>query len=412
RSSQGQIQRTGRTALISGLGVLLLCFVFFIWFAQSPPRGLTPRSGESDSRLFVTNMSEAEIVKKLDELDGLLKAHPREGNLPTVEEARRLNRHLQWLVQRLDLESGEDKGLSDKTRQRMNAALNSITDLISKKYSANREIPGNLTAVLAAYLEDLPDLEPRSKALSDLQANYWGLRRILIEQDIGSIIKRRRAVQSPPTDTLSEILEKLRNLEADVKRDKVFAKKVAGSSGTNLRQHLLNDIQTAVTFCEDRLKSKCYTAKLKITGHFKGVDECWRTLLIQSPGRNDVFSTDGISLKPLQDNGITVLTTKSSIYDVAFGLGVPVIMTLMVHQGQDQDGKDLWTKVSDFDISKHDGKIGPLEPMGLPLHRDKQYSRTFHWQPQGYELTITLTEMSPVPDLLWQAAEYAREKKP
>lgn len=182
-------------------------------------------------------MSEKEISTKLEELNRLLQAHPRGVKLPTVEEAKKLNHHLQWLTQRLEPDSGGTKGLAEDTVKRMRSALDSLARVIQEKANSNST---DIVPILGAYLEDLPALASTSPALAAAQVRYWELQRARVVEQVASIIKRRHEVGSPPIDTLGEVVSKLRDIEQEIGRCKVF--------GPQARKDLLQQIQTAPPF--------------------------------------------------------------------------------------------------------------------------------------------------------------------
>lgn len=298
KSHQRWLQKRGLCYLIAAMVfVIALVLVICLFWSSGRPPG--PR--QAHDRIVVAELSEQEILTKLDDLDRVLKAHPPGEQLPSVEEARKVNHHLRWLAQRFEPDSGGTTGLSEKTIQRMRSALESLAKLIQAKAGSVSSSPSVLTPILAAYLEDLPDLASTSPVLAAAQARYWQVQRAQVVEQVASIIKRRHAVDSPPIDTLGELASKLRGIETDVGRCKVF--------GPQARQHLAQQIQTAATFCEDRIKSHSYPFVFRLVSAYdsskKQADLAFRNLRIVSPKRTDWLTEDGVALVP-NDEGIPV----------------------------------------------------------------------------------------------------------
>ena len=340
------------------------------------------------------------------------KPHPRGVQLPGVlEEAKKIN-HASAMAgaQRLEPDSGGMTGVSEKTQQRMRSALNSVGKLVQEKAESKGQAPAALTQVVNAYLEDLPEMTPTSAALAQAQAHYWQLQRAQVVEEVAGTLKRHHEVASPPIDTLGEVVSRLGGFEQEVARCKVFAPQVRQDPYQDMRKALVEEIKTAVTFCETRRTSKTYATTIRITGSLNKVDDRWRNIRLQSPGQSDDYSRDGINLKPVTDDERTSFSTKQIEYLVTLGPGMPVKLVLAVHDGQQHDGAAKWTKVKDFDVTENRDKRSPLEPFGLPLHsRDKVTKRL---QADGHDLEITFLDFSPVPALLWETAGSAKERTP
>jgi hypothetical protein len=396
KSHQRRLRKSGLYTLIAG-AVVLFTLPFVIWLLSSMGNS-PPKPSKRNDRIAVAEMPEQEIVTNLDELERMLKAHPRGTQLPSVEEAKKLNHQLRWLTQRLEPGSDGTTGIPEKTMQRMSSALESLTQLIQAKANSNSHSPADLTLVLGAYLEDLPDLKPTSSVLAAAQARYWQLQRAQAVEQVASIIRRRHEVGSPPIDTLSEVVSKLRDSEQQVRRCKVF--------GPQARQDLLQEIQTVVTFCEDRRNAKSYPVTFRLVSATLAsedkVDLAWGCITIQSPGQGPV----DYGLEPSRKSDTElVFTTKRPSYQIMLGLGTPVTAMLSVHD----DLKDKWHKLHEFDLTTEQG---PLTPLGLPLLRRDQpeVAKLLRWE--GMELKMEFSGFPRVPPLLWEATASGKERKP
>jgi hypothetical protein len=396
KSHQCRLRNSGLYTLIAGAFVLSM-LPLVIWLlssmGSSPP---TPKKG--NDRIAVAELPEQEIVTKLDDLDRMLKAHPPGKQLPSVEEAKKVNHHLRWLAQRLEPDSGGTTGLSEKTMQRMRSALESLAKVIQARADSDSHSPADLTPILGAYLEDLPDLASTSPVLAAAQVRYWQLQRAQAVEQVASIIKRRNEVGSSPIDTLGEVVSKLRSIEQEVERCKVF--------GPPARQDLLQEIQTSATFCDDRKNSKSYPATFRLASATlaseKQVDLAWRCITLQSPGQGSV----DYGLEPSRKSDTELLfTTKRPTYQIMLGLGTPVTSRLSVHDG----AEDKWHKLHEFDLTTEQG---PLAPLGLPLLRRDQpeVAKLLRWE--GMELKLEFSGFPRVPPLIWDATASGKERKP
>ncbi|MEI7687992.1 MAG: GTPase domain-containing protein, partial [Planctomycetota bacterium] len=195
-----RLRKSGLYTLAAGVVVLTL-LPFVIWLLSSMGE-TSPQQKKSDDRTIIAELPEHEIVTKLDDLDRVSKSHPPGTQLPSVEEAKKLNHHLRWLAQRLEPNSGGTTGLTEKTQQRMRSAFDSLAKLVQEKAESKTHSPSNLTPILTGYLEDLPDLTSISPALTAVQSRYWQLERGLVVEQVASIFKRRSEVSSLPIDTL------------------------------------------------------------------------------------------------------------------------------------------------------------------------------------------------------------------
>jgi hypothetical protein len=393
-----RLRKSGRYALLAGavfLALLAIVPLLISLMGGSPP---PPHGG--DDRTKVSEMPEQEILANLDELDRMLKAHPRGTQLPSVEEAKKLNHHLRWLEQRLELNSGGTIGLTEKSQQRMQSALDSLAKIVQERTEIKTYAPSVLTPILAGYLEDLPDLTSTSPSLAAAQTRYWQLQRALVVEQVAGILKRRHEVASSPTDALGEVVSRLRAIEQEVGRCKVF--------GPQVRQDLVQEIQTAVTFCEDRKNSKTYPATFRIVAASYAsdnkVDLAWRSITLQSPGRPS--DDDGYGLEPIQKSDTELsFNSKQTAYQITLGLGAPVTFGLSVHDS----ATGAWRRLHEFDLTTEQG---PLAPLGLPFLRSDQAEVTKLLQWEGMELKLEFSGFPRVPTLLWDTAKSAMERQP
>lgn len=391
-----RLRKPGLYTLVAGVAVLA-GLPFVIWLLSSAG-GSAPPPNKGNDRTAVAEMPEQEILTKLDELDRLLKAHPGGAQLPSVEEAKKINHHLRWLAQRLEPDSGGMTGLSERTQQRMHSALDSIGKLVQEKTESKTHGPAVLTPVLTAYLEDLPDMTPTSPALAAAQARYWQLQRGQVIEQVADILKRRDAVASPPIDTLGEVVSRLRGIEQELGRCKVF--------GPKSRQALVQDVQTAATFCEDRKNSKSYPATFRVvSASYKSnnkVDLAWRAITLQSAGQTPV----DYGLEPIRRSEYELaFNTKSNSYKITLGFGKSVTCGLSVYDST--EGK--WRQLHEFDLTTDPG---PLTPLGLPLVRPDQAEVTKLLRWEGMEIKLEFSGFPRVPPLLLEAAVIAKERKP
>jgi len=385
-------RRRVRSILAVGLAFTVLLAVLGAWIVLSGEPDAPPGPKTS------VPSNEKEVLTKLDELDAVLNVHPRGANLPSVEEAKKVNHHLRWLSLKLELGPDGMTGLSEKTQQRMRSSLASGANAVKEKAESKDHPPARHAPVLAAYLEDLPDLNQTSPALAAAQTRYWQVQRAQVVEQVSAILKRRHEVASPPVDTLSEVISKLRDLEQETGRCRVF--------GPQARQALVEEIQTAATFCQDRKNSKNYGAKFRVVSSAyvsaKKAELAWRGIKLRSPGKVSVE----YPLEPTRksDTEVSYRTERESD-QIALGLGTPVICSLYL---QDSMDGDKWRKLHDFDLTIEQG---PLASIGLPLVRPGQAEITKVLRWEGMELNVEFSGFPRVPALLWDAAANAKERK-
>lgn len=390
-----QLKKTGLWALI-GAGVaavaMLLAGSLFFFSGEQ-----TSQKNNTVSRIAIAEYSEQDIIQKLDELDRILRVHPRGTKLPAVDEAKRVNEHLNWLSQRLELGYSKDADISEDTRKRMRSALDSVASLVFE-CAKNRvaSLPVHVP-VIAAYLEDLPDLHSVSESLGQTQTLFWQMKRAFVVDQLAGIIRRRQQVGSSPIDTLAEIEETLRGFESDITVCNVY--------GPKNREKLIEEVKTAITFCEDRRKSGNYETTIEIKGTLDRADDRYHNLRISSPGQSDTFSLDGIELKPRVQGGKTRYETRKPEYDIRLGLGAPIRMILGVYDSE----KQKWSTVLEFDVTNSNTERSALETIGMPIIDVNQ--TILRLQEEGYHLDIAFSKFSRVPSVLSEAASLAKERK-
>jgi hypothetical protein len=378
-----QIRRRGRRALLLSVAVLAGLGGLGWWLFHKKPPGPPP-------------ITEAEILKRLRELEDLLKTHPPAARLPSVGEAEKINNHLTWLVPKLDPNAGSTADVPESTRQRMRELLERTSQLILEKTRKAEPTPETL-AVLAAYLKKLPDTSAISPPLAQAQQRYWELQGTACLQQIAEIIRRRQEVASPPLDTLGELANKLREMEQQVRQDEVFLPQA--------RRNLLEQLRTAATFCEDRLKQKGYTVDFRVTSaHYllkEGEEVAWRGLGFESPGYD--WKTYGLEPKP-QDSGKISFTTKQPSYSIPVGLGTPVECALYIWEASEQK----WRLLHKFNVMT---ELGPYAPLGMPLHPGDQEKREVSLRWENHEVNLEFFNFQPIPAWLREAVALAKKEK-
>jgi hypothetical protein len=394
-------RRKVRSALWAGAVFVTSFFGFVVWQVATtgyPHRGRSP--GVAHDRTAATDMTESDVLVQLDECERLLGTHPRGPRLPSPDEAKKVNHHVQWLSSKVALSregAAPSVPVSEKTSRRMHSVLDAAATQIEEKTGADGIPLTDRAQLLAAYLEDLPDCKSVSSGLGRAQSLYWTLQRALVVEQVASVLRRRHEVASPAADTLTEVIIRLRSLEQEVARCKVF--------GTEPRQNLVQEIQTAVTYCEDRKNSKSYGASFRIISvtftSEKRADLNWRSLTLRSPGQ--LHRDYRLESSRRSDNECSFTAEKPS-YRMSLGLGSPVTCDLSVYD----DSARQWRKLHEFDLTKDQG---PLTPLGLPLPRPGQSEVIKLLQWEGYELKLEFSGFPPPPPLLWNAAGVSMKER-
>ncbi|MEJ5276421.1 MAG: hypothetical protein WHU94_10970 [Thermogemmata sp.] len=338
------------------------------------------------------------IEERLRELEALLKTHPPAARLPSVEEAEKINKHLTWLVPKLDPNAGGAADVHESTRQQMRELLERASQLILEKANKADPTPETL-AVLAAYLKKLPDASAVSPPLAQAQQRYWELQRTACLQQLADIIRRRQEVASPPLDTLGELTNKLREMERQIRQDEVF--------GPQAHRRVRDQIQTAATFCEDRLKQKDYTVDFRVTSaHYVLKEEeevTWRGLNFASPGYPFIPPPYGLVPKAEGPGKIPCATIQPS-YPLRIGLGTPVECALYIWEASEQQWR-MWHK---FNLTT---EPGPYAPLGMPLHPADGEKREISLRWQDHEVNLEFFNFQPIPALIREAVALAKKEK-
>ncbi|MCX8139094.1 MAG: hypothetical protein N3E46_05385 [Gemmataceae bacterium] len=387
RRQRQQIRRRGLRALLLSVAVLAGLGGLGWWLVNREPP--TPPS-----------LPTPPIEVRLRELEELLKTHPTAARLPSVKEAEEINKHLAWLVPELDPNASGAADVAESTRQHMRELLERTSQLILEKTRKADPTPEAL-AVLAAYLKKLPDASDISPPLAQAQQRYWELQRTACLQQLAEIIRRRQEVASPPLDTFVELANKLREMEQQVRQDEVFLPQA--------RRNLREQLQTAATFCEDRLKQKGYTVHFRVTSAHcvpeAGEDEPWRGFDFGSPGHPMTLPPNPYRLVPkAKGPGKVPLATKEPSYSLPVGLGTPVECALYRCIWKTFE----WERLHKFDLIT---EPGPYAPLGMPLHPADQEKREISLRYENHEVNLEFFNFQPIPALLREAVALARKEK-
>ncbi len=333
--------------------------------------------------------------KRLKEIQAFLERHPSGTRLPRIEEARKLNAHLSWLIEFLDRSRGEPP--SPKAESNIRTAQSLLEKMVSligdKATGTSGASTEERLLVLEAYLSNLPDIDITGTGvdLTAVQNTYWRLQRERILGQLTAIILRRNQVGSSKIELFAELLQRLRTIEHEVDDSKV--------SGSQSRQRLLDEIAVAVTFCEDRHQREGYPAKFQVVSATLSSNStfswAWMCLTLKSPGQEALE----IALKPTGgSDGKVSLEPSQESYSIMLGLGSPVTLSLSVHNSP----ANRWEEARKFDLTSDPG---PLAVLGLPLHAPKEteFTKLLQWRENGMAITVQFSDLALVPDLLLDA---------
>ena len=103
------------------------------------------------------------------------------------------------------------EAISEEESKRVRSLLDRAAALVKEKAEGNAGSLDERLKVLGTYLEELGDIKGIAPDLADAQQRYWPLHREYVVGTLGGIIRKRRAVASPPTATLTELVNKLRD---------------------------------------------------------------------------------------------------------------------------------------------------------------------------------------------------------
>lgn len=387
-----------QSAKILAAGILSLAFLALVggWLVAREQ----PASTRSSRLAGWTPRTDPEAIRKLEDLERLLASHPPGTRLADAEQAARINRHMRWLASAMESrESSGSHGLSEATWKRMKDRWRETARLITAKAKVSRpsDLPKRV-ALLAKYLEELPESSLASEDLAEAQHSFWDLARSLVVEQIAEILTRRDAVRSPPSGTLGELISYLESQTQDVRNWTV--------AGAQARARLMEELRLSRTFCEMLSQGK-YEVDLAVEqAALDGTDRRWRNIVLRSPGVPDQPSADGIHLRPDQESkGTVAFTTKQPSYRLTLGVGTPVVCDLAVLTDEKK-----WKRVHDFELTDQ-GKRGPLTVLGLPFARRSGDSVAVPLAWEGFRLDLRFSDLPPVPTLLWDAGALINAEK-
>jgi hypothetical protein len=395
----------GRAKLAVWAG-LALAGVFLVWLLATllggPGAGASPGANGKTDRLSVYAWTPDEVRKKLDELDRLVNAHPRGPQPATAEEAKQLNAHLRWMAIKLESLADESAAASfpPAVRERLEDAWRKTAGLVrAKTEEVNPLLLPEQLAVLAAYLDGVSAPATLTEDLAAAQKNYWKEHRRYVVRHLADLLKRHDETASEPAAALQDVIKELRNLEQDAKRCTVRAPEA--------QQALLNELQAAATFCENREKARSYPARFRVVAATLssafGFSPNRRRLTLQSPRQEPLHLDLQVHVKSAKDAD---LEAPPRAFDVKLALGDPGTIILAIHADQ----RDEWDTLHVFDLRPARAEDA-LAVLGMPLLRRGQAAVTKALSAGGYQLRVEFSEFPAVPPLLWDALDTARGRK-
>jgi GTPase SAR1 family protein len=365
-------------AMLSLIGLLLLGIFVFDKAALQVPGPLK----NVPDRNTINDWDETTLKARLAEARSVLDQLNTNPSLPNPTDAKRLNLHLRWMMQRLEnlgtLSSGT-KAILERTLQESAVYLNTIIALPNNPVL-------DLVSRLTTILEEVPDASTLVPDLGKVQTAFWSQCRLEVVSTLSKIVERRNASGSKPEDLFAEITQELRRFEQELPSRRVF--------GGLAKSELVQELKLTQTFTDDRQLSRSYPATVRIlSAQFAPAspqDTAFRSITIQSPGI-DPFD---IGLKPeIATSGPLTFSTKRNLYPLNIGIGTPITAQLML-----QESADRWQKVQEFDLTQ--GLDAGAKLLALPLLSTDGTEKKLKLQAGGYEIELELTGLTRIPKLL------------
>jgi hypothetical protein len=375
---RGQHRARVMPTIMGASAVLIALFIVLTVFLLMGSEDAT-KPGNGDA-IVITAQTESEILARSNGIAKRIEFLKSQDI--AVDQASDLNSDLQWLVQTRSY-FVDGKPLKEGTIGAMDQVLSASGDLIRK--SENR---ADVLAIWSAYLKGLPDLSGQSETLGNIQREeLWRYFESAIADELGSVIKRRMELNSSPEDCLTELVERLKQLERDVRLKDIF-----GPAG---KRQLLEQVEKCTTFCETLLDKKSVNASVAIESARQTAESDLK-LHVHAIA---IGTAPSLSLKPLPSldmKNVVLYRTASPSFDLSIDLADAVRCRLSKFMD------DKWDDVFLVTLKTEDS---PLKAIGLPLI-SKQYPEPIvEIDKGGYEIKLKFSNFPPVPKLIWSAVE-------
>lgn len=387
---QADRKRTRYVATAAAVFALILVVAVGLVATQQPSSSSTGQGNRTPGRTDIPKQSEDEILERLERINELLDVHPDDPAHVTADDAKALNEHLKWLMLTA---TTEGVSTSEATQAAILDSLESIASAIGKQSSQEGTEYERRLSLLSTYLGGIPDAASVSDALTQSQKKYWEIRRLAIVQELESVMVRRDQIGSAPDECLKDLIEVLKTEETQVEQVDVF--------GPSLRKELLESIRTTQDFCEDRRSTGRYATTMRIVSARLDADAPVgldpHAITIKSSG----VPPQDFSLTPerIDERHLRFISKRSS-FDLEVGLGRSLVCTISSYDRS----KRVWNEKERVELVQ--GGTGPLVAIGMPLLRLNKPSVTKVVQSNGYEVKCDFSGFTPVPRLLWDAAEH------
>lgn len=386
---QADRKRTRYVATAAAVFALILVVAVGLVATQQPSSSSTGPGNRTPDRTDIPKQTEDEILKRLKRINELLDVHPDDPAHVTADDANELNQHLKWLMLTA---TTEGVAASEATHAKLLQSLDGIASAIQRQSSQQATDNKRSLSLLVTYLGGIPDATSVSGSLAQVQTKFWEIKRLVIVQELGSVMERRDQIGSAPNECLKDLIEILKTEETQVEQVDVF--------GPSMRKELLESIRAARDFCEDRRSSGRYPATMRIVSARLSAD-----MPIALEYHNIGISSTAIapkyfSLTPERvDEKTLQFTSKSESFNLDVGLGRSLVCTISSYK----QSENTWIEKERVDLVQ--GGTGPLTAIGMPLLRPNKPSVTRVVQPSGYEVKLEFMGFPAVPRLLWDAAE-------
>jgi hypothetical protein len=224
--------------------------------------------------------SDKEALKIAKEFRTFLAQLPTGVQVPDAADASKISRELQWLCSECDPTQSTTSARPVNVRDSLAEVLKEASQYLLTLANRGNVPAGERYSFLSACLKEVPDgAAVGVQELADSQRALWKLAGADLTSDLSAILRRRRDVASPALQAIEEV-----TAELDKRKTEWGGNGIARVPG----QSIIDQLDDALTFCEDRKKSGTYgvTIRVEASQNLGGDSPLTpRVLRISTPGK-------------------------------------------------------------------------------------------------------------------------------
>jgi hypothetical protein len=292
---QQRDRRRQRTIAAAAAAMVLSLVSVVAWMSIFPPSPTRPghssRPGESVPR--ERPKTDKEALKIARDFRTFVAQLPTGVQVPDASDASRISSELQWLCSECDPTQSTTSARPANVRDSLVEVLREASQYLLTLANRSDVSADKRYSFLSTCLKEVPDgAAVGVQELTDSQQAIWSLANADLASDLAAILRRRRDVASPVIQAIEEIAAELSK-----RKTEWGGNGIARTPG----QSVIDRLDDALTFCEDRKKSGTYNATIRVeASQTLGGDSPLtpRVLRISTPGRGSTTQTENIGLIP------------------------------------------------------------------------------------------------------------------